>query len=316
MTAEMFDRKVLLGRYALVGGPVEMIPLLERVSEVCTANRAIGDLAIRQAAALFEESPVPTTEDLKAWRMPEREMGDAIGAYCMMLALAAVPRIAETQRRFGFGEGQLALTYSWFRAMIAGYARRHGGVPGVEHTRLFWFRNHADGTLFRFGNMEFLRGPVPDYVPEELRSSLTPGDEIPTFHFPGGKDGLDLMKMRASFAEAAAFWKRTFGRRPKAWACDSWLFNPIWRELIPNSRIAKLVDSFEFVKTLPHNPKDPSGLFFVYCSYTCDPRDFPATNSLERAFCEIYRRGEKLVDGCVILRCGDNGQVALKGEIK
>lgn len=311
MTEEIFDRETLLKRYSLVGGPDEMIPLQERVSGICAANRGIGDLAVRQAAAIFEESPIPTTEDLKAWRMPEREMGEDIGAYCMMLALAGVPRISETQRRFGFGESQLALTYSWFRAMIAGYARRHGGTPGIEHTRLFWLRNHADGTLFRFGNMEFLRGPVPDYVPEELKASLGPEDEIPTFHFPGGEGGLDLTQMRTSFAEAMSFWKRTFGRYPKAWACDSWLFNPIWRELIPNSRIAKLVDHFEFVKTLPYDPKDPSGLFFVYCSYTCDPRDIPATNSLERAFCEVYRRGEKLVDGCVLLRCGADGEVNL-----
>lgn len=305
----LYDRDELLRRYALVGGPAEMIPLLERVSEACVANSAVADLAKRQSAEIFEGLTVPTTDDLKRWTLPERELGEAIGAYCMMLALSGVPKIAATHRKFGFDEEQLAKTYSWFRAMIWVYARRHGGVPGIEHTRLFWFRNHADGVLFRFGNMEFLRGPVPDYVPTALKSSLGPDDEIPTFHFPGGEDGLDTVKMRASFAEAMTFWKRAFGRYPKAWACDSWLFNPIWRELIPNSRIAHVIDNFEFVKCLPHNPKEPSGLYYVYGNDTCDPRDWPAENSLERAFCEVYRRGAKLIEGCAIVRCSDDGRV-------
>ena len=309
MSDEMFQRETLLRRYALVGGPKEMIPLLERVTEVCAANPAVADLARRQSAEIFDGMPVPTTDSLKKWTMPERELGVAIGAYCMMLALSGVPKIAATHRKFGFGEEQLAKTYSWFRAMIWVHARRHGGVPGVEHTRLFWFRNHADGILFRFGNMEFLRGPVPAYVPAEVKASLGPDDEVPTFHFPGGESGLDRDRMRASFAEAMAFWKRTFGHYPKAWACDSWLFNPIWRELIPNSRIAHIIDDFEFVGTLPHSSKEPSGLYYVYGTDACDPRDWPATNSLERAFCEVYRRGEKLVEGCAVVRCDDAGRV-------
>ena len=309
INGEMFDREVLLRRYALVGGPPEMVPLLERVAEVCTANPAVAETAQRQSAEIFESLQPPTADSLKKWTMPERELGDALGAYCMMLALSGVPRIAEVQRRFGFGPGQLSLTYSWFRAMIRIYARRHGGVPGIEHSRLFWFRNHADGILFRFGNMEFLRGRTPGYIPGDLRGSLAPGDEIPTFHFPGGERGLDAELMRESFAEAMAFWKRAFGRYPRAWACDSWLFNPVWRELIPGSRISHAVDSFEFVGTLPYDPKEPSGLYYVYCSDVCDPRDWPAGNSLERAFCEIYRRGGRPVAGCAIVRCSEDGRV-------
>lgn len=316
MPADMFDREVLLRRYELVGGPPEMVPMLERVAEVCASNPAVAELARRQSAELFEALPPPTRASLAKWTMPREELGVALGAYCMMLALSGVPRIAEVHRRFEFGSEQLALTYSWFRAMIWVYARRHGGVPGIEHTRLFWFRNHADGNLFRFGNMEFLRGPVPDYVPAELKASLGPEDEIPTFHFPGGEGGLDTAKIRASFAEAMAFWKRAFGRYPRAWACDSWLFNPIWRELIPDSRIAHATDNFEFVGTLPHDPKEPSGIYYVYGADDCDPRDWPAENSLERAFCEIYSRGEMPVAGCAIVRCGEDGKVLFHGELQ
>ena len=309
MDADMYDRETLLRRYELVGGPKEMAPLLENVAAVCAANPAVADLARHQAKALFEDSPVPTTAELKTWRMPVQEMGEAIGAYCMMLALASVPKVVEAQGKYGFGRDKVAEIYTWYIAMIDVWARRHGGVPGIEHTRLWWSRFHADGTLFRFGNMEFLRGPVPEYVPASVRATLQPGDEIPTFHFPGGPGGLDREMMRRSFDEARTFWKRAFGRCPKAWACNSWLFNPVWKELIPQSRIAHVVDNFEFLHTLPYDPKEPSGLFYVYATDDCDPRDYPAVNSLEKAMCEVYRRGDKLVEGCVILRCDDSGRI-------
>ena len=244
--------------------------------------------------------------------MPERELGEALGAYCMMLALSGAPRIAKAQRRFGFGAEQLALTYSWFRAMIWVYARRHGGVPGIEHTRLFWFRTHVDGILFRFGNMEFLRGDIPNYIPDDLRKSLDSGDEIPTFHFPGGEGGLDTAKIRASFAEAMAFWKRAFGHYPKAWACDSWLFNEHWPELLPGTRIARAIDLYDRLPSLPYNPDEPSGLFFVYGKERCDPRDYPATNSLERAYVTLFERGVAPCDGCAWVKVAADGRVCFR----
>ena len=30
---------------------------------------------------------------------------------------------------------------------------------------------------------------------------------------------------------------------------------------------------------------------------------------LERTFCEVYRRGERLIEGCAIVRCDDSGHV-------
>lgn len=302
-TEDFLNEDTLLKWSAFFGATEDVVPLLKRVAATCAANPEVAALARRQSAALYRESPAPTLEVLRTWRMPEAEMGEAIGAYNLALALSCVPLVAATHRKFGLGADQLARTFSWYRAMITVYARRHGGVPGIDHTRLFWFRNHVDGTLFRFGNMEFLRGPVPDFLPAAVRAELGPDAEVPTFHYPGGPGGLDRERMRASFAEAMAFWKRAFGRYPTAWACDSWLFNPVWKELIPESRIAHASDPFEWIGTLPAEPGKPSGLYYAYMSDTCDPRDYPVENSLERAFCEVYRRKLPLVDGCVFVRC-------------
>ena len=286
-----------------------MIPRLERVASACEKDSTLRDWAKKQAEALFEAEPGVNIQD---WPLPEQQLGEDVGAFNMMVALASVPQIAETHRRFGLPTGHLALTFSWFRPIIAIYQRRHNGIPGITHTRTFWFRNHVDGRLFRFGSMEFLRGPVPDYIPEDFKKTLGPEDEVPTFHFPGGDGGLDPVRIKWAFAEANAFWKRAFGHYPKAWACDSWLFNPAWRELIPDTRIAHAIDLYNELPPLEYNPADPSGLFFVYNCEHCDPRDYPVTNSLERSFVALFNRGERPVDGCAWVRVSKNGETEFR----
>ena len=310
MGRKMVSEKELLDRYALVGGPEDMIPRLKRVAKALVENSVVRNEFERETQALFVQTPGANIE--KWTTVPVDELGEDVGAFNMAVALESVPLVATTHAKFGMPKTHLAKTFSWFRPMIDIYRRRHGGVPGITHTRTFWFRNHADGLLWRFGTMEFLRGPVPKYIPEEFRRGLEADDEVPTFHFPGGPGGLDVPAMKAAFAEAVAFWRRSFGRYPKAFACDSWLFNPVWKELIPDTRIARSIDIFERLPSLAYNPEEPSGLFFVYDRERCDPRDYPITNSLERAYVTIYNRGEKPVDGCAWVKVDENGKVLFK----
>ena len=304
------DESELLRRYALVGGPDEMIPRLKRVARALVENPPVRAEYERETEALFVTTPGVNIEHWTT--VPGNELGDDVGAFNMAVALASVPRIAETHRRLGLPPEHLAKTFSWFRAIIELYARRHGGATGITHTRTFWFRKHADGILFRFGCMEFLKGPCPDYVPADFRAALGPEDEVPTFHFPGGPGGLDPDAIKASFAEATAFWKRTFGHYPKAYACDSWLFNEHWNELIPGTRIARSIELYERLPSLPYNAEEPSGLFFVYDRERCDPRDYPVTNSLERAFVTLFERGIPLQDGCAWVKVSPDGEVLFR----
>ena len=302
---DFLTESVALERYALVGGPDDLKPRIRRVAARCAEDPALAEWGAAMAEALFDRTPGRSIAD---WPMPEKTLGEDVGAFHLMVALASVPKVAATHRAFGLPPEHLALTFSWFRAMIDLYRKRHDGVPGITHTRTYWFRNHVDGTLFRFGCMEFLRGPAPDFLPADFRAQLGPDDEVVTFHFPGG-ESLDAARIRDAFAEATAFWKRAFGHYPKAYACDSWLFNPAWQELIPRSRIARLIDLFERLPSLPYNPGEPSGLFFVYDKEVCDPRDYPAETSVEKAFVTLYNRGEKPVDGCAWVRVDDAGRV-------
>ena len=141
------------------------------------------------------------------------------------------------------------------------------------------------------------------------RKMVSERELLDRYALVGGPDGLDPERIKASFAEAVAFWKRAFGRYPKAFACDSWLFIEQWQELIPNTRIARSIDLYERLPSLPYNAEEPSGLFFCYDLERCDPRDFPVTNSLERAYVTLYERGERPCDGCAWVRVSEDGHV-------
>lgn len=299
------DTDEILARYTLVGGPVELAARIERVAAACRDDKSLAEMAERQAEALFVAIP---GANIASWPMPEW-LGDDAGAFNMMVALAALPFIAKTQAEFGFPRAHLAHTLTWMRPMIRLYAKCHGGVPGITHTRMFWLRHHIDGRLFRFGNMEFLRGDLPGFLPDDFKMSLGADDEVPTFHFPGGEGGLDVSTMKRSFAEATEFWREKFGHYPKAWACDSWLFNPDWKDLIPDSRIAHAVDIFE---RLPSPGSGPSGIYFVYGVEEGDPRNFPVNTSLERAFVKIYESGRMPVSGRVWVKVSEAGEVLWK----
>lgn len=301
------DINELLDRYALVGGPEDMIPHLREVARIINSDPEVSREYDRETEALFVSTP---GVNIASWTTVP-DLGEHTGAFNMAVALACVPAVAATHRKYGLPESHLAHTFSWFRPMIEMYRRRHG-VPGITHTRTFWFRFHVDGTLFRFGSMEFLRGPVPDYIPEEFRLSLKEGDEVPSFHFPGGENGLDEDRIRESFAMANCFWKEAFGHYPKAWACDSWLFSEYWQQLIPHSRIARSIDLYDRLPSLPYNPEEPSGLFFVYDSEVCDPRDYPVTNSLEKAFVTLFEKGIPLRDGCAWVRVSPDGETLFR----
>ena len=80
----------------------------------------------------------------------------------------------------------------------------------------------------------------------------------------------------------------------------------------PGSRIARSIELYERLPSLPYNAEEPSGLFFVYDRERCDPRDYPVSNSLERAYVTLYERGELPVDGCAWVRVDETGKVLFR----
>ena len=112
-----------------------------------------------------------------------------------------------------------------------------------------------------------------------------PGDWTLFFHIPGG-GGMKPELCRQSFAEAKEFFKEYAPDKNfrLIWSA-SWIFNPAWRELLPGSNMARLIDRGRlFPAFSTNNP----GMYFVFGRNDGNADDFKPKNSVERAVLQCY----------------------------
>lgn len=125
-----------------------------------------------------------------------------------------------------------------------------------------------------------------------------PGDWTLYFHIPGG-GGMKPELCRESFKEAVEFFKsycpdKTFRI---IWSA-SWIFNPLWKDLIPQSNMAALIGRGRLFPAFSvNNP----GLYFVFGRHDGDPDSFTAVNPVERAVLRSYRENSLRRTGWFIL---------------
>lgn len=113
-----------------------------------------------------------------------------------------------------------------------------------------------------------------------------PGDWTLFFHIPGG--GKMTPQLCAdSFAEALDFFS-TYVPDKKfrlLWSA-SWIFNPAWNTLLPDSNMASLIQRGRlFPAFSANNP----GLYFVFGRHDGDPESFTAVNRVEKAVLQCYK---------------------------
>lgn len=86
---------------------------------------------------------------------------------------------------------------------------------------------------------------------------LTPHEWVPSVHIPGG-GGMTAELAGASLREAAAFFRKYFKKEIRAFICDSWILNPAWMELLPESNLAAFMRELYL---FPRTPYPQAGLF-------------------------------------------------------
>jgi hypothetical protein len=92
---------------------------------------------------------------------------------------------------------------------------------------------------------------------KEYDRLLPPDACVLLIHIPGG-GGMTLEKCKESFKEARDFCKRYFPERSfSCFGCISWIFNPVWRESLPEANITKLQKA---TLAFPFTPVPKSGL--------------------------------------------------------
>ncbi len=121
-------------------------------------------------------------------------------------------------------------------------------------------------------------------------------------HIPGG-GGMTPELVIASFREAVEFFRTYFKREVAAFVCDSWIFNPDWQEFLPESNLAKFQRE---VYLYPSTWIDPeSGMFFVFGRTGGTRAEYPADNTLRRAFHRIWDSGRDLRSGGMLFLTAD-----------
>ncbi|MCI7643548.1 MAG: acyltransferase domain-containing protein [Lentisphaeria bacterium] len=128
---------------------------------------------------------------------------------------------------------------------------------------------------------------------DEYEEVFHDNDFVVSFHIPPG-GGMTLDLIRESFKEATEFFSKYFKQDLKGFFCSSWIFNPAWHKLIPESNLGK----FQFELYLfPLMSGGTDGLFFIFGRDDTNYADYPRDNSMRRCMLDILDRGEKLRNG-------------------
>ena len=134
---------------------------------------------------------------------------------------------------------------------------------------------------------------------DEYERLTGPESHVLLMHIPAG-GGMTLDKCKASFVEAREFCGRYFPEiKFSVFGCISWVFNPAWREYLPESNLTKLQQSTLAFPAAAAT--DRSGLFFVFARDDGDPAAYPQDNSLRRAMIRAWNEKGILRSGGMLL---------------
>ncbi len=168
--------------------------------------------------------------------------------------------------------------------------------PGGFITRLFEKDNHINGVpIDPRGNVfssQTIKLDLKTWNP-----LLSPWDMVPSIHIPPG-GGLTPALAKESLLMARDFFRNVFMQDIRLFACCSWILNPDWEKMLPDSNMADFIRQSYAAPPLPGDQK--AGLFFVFGKDSGDFHNYPADTSLEKAFHQILDSGQLLRSGIAL----------------
>lgn len=180
--------------------------LLEAARRIC-ASPALLRLIWHCHRLLFEHLEYEP-DRIRQWPILDRALGDLSGAFYLLVALDAIPRIDAVHERLGVTGQVHADTCCHYREPVRMYGEHHEGHFGVLPSSLYWWRNHTRGDLYRLGRLEYMvksfRGPLRAYRHRVSRAVVALAESGTLFDGQGlaGADG-DLGAWRAWFSQSA-----------------------------------------------------------------------------------------------------------------
>ena len=122
-------------------------------------------------------------------------------------------------------------------------------------------------------------------------------DLVPGLHIPGGGN-MTPEAVADSFRQALDFFPRYFKRQVAAVSCFSWIFNPDFEQELPDSNLANFMRQTYLA---PFASVGVEGLQFVFGRTDQDWSDYPADNSLRKAFHNLRKQGKRLKAGAMFI---------------
>jgi hypothetical protein len=133
-----------------------------------------------------------------------------------------------------------------------------------------------------------IRAPVK-LARDQWSLTLGPGDIVLDMHIPG-EIPLTLESIRDAMQRSESFFDHFYPGKPfKAWVCDSWLFSPQIKHMLPPD--SNIMQWQREGYLLPNDAGPEDFLNFVFGASSIDPATAPRDTRLRRAVIEYLERG-------------------------
>lgn len=179
--------------------------------------------------------------------------------------------------------------------------RAAAGDADTYCTRLTYTADTVTGTPIRPDGVAL---PTESLTLDLRRwQALAPGwAVIPSVHIPTG-GGMYPELVKDSLQQAIDFFRRYFQLEVPFFVCCSWIFNPAWEELLPESNLAHFARNVYLLPGWP--PTGKEGLMNVFGRNDPDYSSYPTTTSLQRAFHRLFASGRRLCSGGMFILSRD-----------
>ena len=108
---------------------------------------------------IYEHLEFPASQQTRHWPNRIPGLDELSGAFYLLIALDAVPRMLDVHRRRGIPEAVSRACCSHFPVSLQLYRDHHDDCIGVRPRVLYWLRNHIRGDLIRLGRLEYMVKP-------------------------------------------------------------------------------------------------------------------------------------------------------------
>jgi hypothetical protein len=102
--------------------------------------------------------------EMGRWPTLAASLGEASGAYYMLIALGMIPLAREKHRQMGLPEEVSRATMTQLQAINEQWRSVTGQPLGYWRHTIYWLRNYVAGILFRVGRLEYMIKPLHDQI--------------------------------------------------------------------------------------------------------------------------------------------------------